>query len=160
MDSEDLFDRQESEEFNIDEHLGHDKQENVEQGDQKLDDNLIDQSKNNTDGLMEDTENIEDALNEESADPTDKQSVHEPKLIQLPLSKIRALMKLDPDLHLASSEAVFSVAKATELFIESLAKEAYSFTAQSKKKTVQKKDVDLAISSIDSLMFLEGSMNF
>lgn len=68
-------------------------------------------------------------------------------------------MKLDPDFQLASAEAIFLVTKATELFIESLAKESFVHTAQAKKKTVQKRDIDMAIASIDSLMFLDGTMN-
>lgn len=69
-------------------------------------------------------------------------------------------MKLDPDLNIASMEAVFLVTKATELFIQSLAKESFIHTVQAKKKTVQKRDVDLAISSVDALMFLDGALNF
>ncbi|XP_018785935.1 PREDICTED: DNA polymerase epsilon subunit 4 [Bactrocera latifrons] len=84
----------------------------------------------------------------------------EVRLFQLPLTRIRNLMKLDPDMNIASTEAVFLVTRSTELFIESLAREAFSYTTQSKKKTVQKRDVDLAISSVDSLMFLDGAMNF
>lgn len=68
-------------------------------------------------------------------------------------------MKLDPDFGLASAEAVFLVTKATELFIDSLAKESFVHTAQAKKKTVQKRDVDQAIESVDALMFLEGTMH-
>lgn len=60
---------------------------------------------------------------------------------------------------LINTEAAFAVAKATELFIESLAREAFSYTAKAKKKTVQKRDVDLAISNVDALMFLEGAMD-
>lgn len=45
-----------------------------------------------------------------------------------------------------------------ELFIESLAKEAYKYTSQSKKKTVQKHDVQSAIDNVDALVFLEGAM--
>lgn len=69
-------------------------------------------------------------------------------------------MKLDPDLNITTNEALFLVTRATELFIESLSVESYSFTAQAKKKTVQKRDVDLAISAVDSLMFLDGAMTF
>ena len=69
-------------------------------------------------------------------------------------------MKLDPDLHIASNEAVFLVTRATELFIESLALESYNFTLEAKKKTIQKRDVDLAIDAVDSLMFLDGAMTF
>lgn len=69
-------------------------------------------------------------------------------------------MKLDPDLQLASNEAVFLVTRATELFIESLAQESYTFTVEAKKKTIQKRDVDSAIEAVDSLMFLDGAMTF
>ncbi|CAD7077991.1 unnamed protein product [Hermetia illucens] len=85
---------------------------------------------------------------------------NEPRLTHLPLTRIRNLMKLDPDLHIATLEGVFAVTKATEMFIDSLAKESFVHTNQAKKKTVQKRDVDMAIASVDSLMFLEGAMNF
>lgn len=84
----------------------------------------------------------------------------EARLFQLPLTRVRNIMKLDPDLHIASNEAVFLVTRATELFIQSLGVESYTFTAQAKKKTVQKRDVDLAIAAVDSLMFLDGAMSF
>ncbi|XP_034653217.1 DNA polymerase epsilon subunit 4 [Drosophila subobscura] len=80
------------------------------------------------------------------------------KLTQLPLGRVKSIMKLDPDLHLATQEAVFTVTKAVELFIASLARESYKFTAQFKKKTVQKKDVDMAISVVDCLLFLDGAL--
>lgn len=46
-----------------------------------------------------------------------------------------------------------------ELFIESLAKEAYTYTTQGKRRTLQKKDVDNAIESADCLAFLEGVLD-
>lgn len=69
-------------------------------------------------------------------------------------------MKLDPDYNGASQEAVASVVVATEYFIQSLAREAYTFTQQVKKKTLQKADIDCAIDAVDSLLFLKGAMNF
>lgn len=78
------------------------------------------------------------------------------RLTQLPLSRIKSIMKLDTELNLVSSEAVFLITRATELFLQSLARESYVHTMQSKKKTIQKKDVDLAISSVNSLVFLDG----
>lgn len=80
------------------------------------------------------------------------------RLTQLPLSRIKALMKVNADHGLASSEAVFLMCKATELFIESLTKESFVHTAQARKKTVQLKDVERAIESVDALMFLEGAL--
>lgn len=76
------------------------------------------------------------------------------------MGRIRNIMKLDPDLQTASNEAVFAVTRAVELFIESLARESFTYTAQAKKKTIQKRDVELAISAVDSLTFLDGALNF
>lgn len=81
------------------------------------------------------------------------------KSTRLPLTRIKTIMKLDPDITLASQEAVFLIAKATELFIECLSKESYSFTSQNKKKTIQRKDIDASIESVDALVFLEGSLD-
>lgn len=46
-----------------------------------------------------------------------------------------------------------------ELFIDSLVKEAYKYTIQAKKKTVQKRDIETAIDKVDALVFLEGTMD-
>lgn len=83
----------------------------------------------------------------------------EPRLVQLPLSKIKQIMKLDPDVNIVSAEAIFLVTRAAELFVQNLAKEAYTHTAAGKKKTIAKRDVDMTIESVDTLMFLEGMMN-
>uniref|UniRef100_A0A224YLC1 DNA polymerase epsilon subunit 4 n=1 Tax=Rhipicephalus zambeziensis TaxID=60191 RepID=A0A224YLC1_9ACAR len=80
------------------------------------------------------------------------------KLCRFPLSRVKNIMKLDPDVVLASQEAVFLVAKATELFVASLAKEAYTFTRQAKKKTMQKKDVDSSVEAVEAFAFLEGTL--
>ncbi|XP_049804854.1 DNA polymerase epsilon subunit 4 [Schistocerca nitens] len=81
------------------------------------------------------------------------------KLVRLPIGRIKHLMKMDPDVSLATQEAVFLVAKGTELFIESLAKEAYNFTIKGKRKTVQRKDIDAVIKAVDPLVFLEGVLD-
>lgn len=88
------------------------------------------------------------------------EKVTEERLSQLPLSRIKSIMKLDPELNLVSSDSVFLMSKVTELFIKSLARESFAFVEQGKKKTVQKKDVDSAINAVDALMFLEGALDF
>jgi len=45
------------------------------------------------------------------------------------------------------------------MFIESLSRESYNFTAKAKKKTVQKKDVDAAVCASDCIVFLEGVLD-
>lgn len=83
----------------------------------------------------------------------------EPHLIQLPLSRIKEIMKLDPDLKIAAPESVFAIAKATELFIQSLALESCERTSKDHRKTLQKSDLDVAISSVDALLFLDGAID-
>ncbi|XP_055311369.1 DNA polymerase epsilon subunit 4 [Sitodiplosis mosellana] len=81
------------------------------------------------------------------------------RLVHLPSARVKHIMKCDQDVTLITGECTFLVTKATELFIESLAREAFLHTLQAKKKTVQKRDVDAAIENVESLMFLEGMMN-
>ncbi|XP_074656559.1 DNA polymerase epsilon subunit 4-like [Tubulanus polymorphus] len=81
------------------------------------------------------------------------------KIIKLPMTRIKALMKIDPDVTLAAQDAVTMIAKATEMFVSELSRESYTFTSLAKRKTVQKKDVDNAIENIDALAFLEGAID-
>ncbi|XP_064626023.1 DNA polymerase epsilon subunit 4-like [Lineus longissimus] len=92
-------------------------------------------------------------------DNHDQESNKSQKIVKLPLTRIKSIMKMDPDVTLASQDAVILIAKATEIFINDMAKEAYTFTAQGKRKTVQRKDVDNAIVGIDALAFLEGTID-
>uniref|UniRef100_A0A8C0BVC5 Transcription factor CBF/NF-Y/archaeal histone domain-containing protein n=1 Tax=Buteo japonicus TaxID=224669 RepID=A0A8C0BVC5_9AVES len=43
-----------------------------------------------------------------------------------------------------------------ELFVETIAKDAYVYAQQGKRKTLQRKDLDNAIEAIDEFAFLEG----
>lgn len=92
-------------------------------------------------------------------DESEQEEEKSEKILRLPFSRVKHIMKIDPDVHLASQEAVFLITKSTELFIESLAKEAYRYTAQGKRRTLQKKDIDSAIESADCLAFLEGVLD-
>lgn len=66
------------------------------------------------------------------------------------------MMKLENSSGIVSLDAAVAVAKATEFFIESLAKLSYNEIATTKKKTIQKRDVDKVCQSTDALMFLDG----
>ncbi|RVE42245.1 hypothetical protein evm_013104 [Chilo suppressalis] len=79
---------------------------------------------------------------------------------RLPMARIKNIMKMDPDVSVLSGDAVFLVTKATELFLETLAKETYSYTITNKRKTINKKDLDLIINKVDCLCFLEGGLDF
>ncbi|XP_044137607.1 DNA polymerase epsilon subunit 4 [Bufo gargarizans] len=81
------------------------------------------------------------------------------KLVRLPMSRVKLIMKSDPDVSLASQEAVVIISKATELFIETIAKDAYVYAQRGKRKTLQRKDLDNAIDAFDELAFLEGTLD-
>ncbi|EFA12164.1 DNA polymerase epsilon subunit 4-like Protein [Tribolium castaneum] len=85
-------------------------------------------------------------------------SPEKPKLVKLPLARIKHIMKMDPDCNLVSQDALFLVTKSTEMFLEHLAKESGKFMGMGKRKTVQKRDVDAAIDNIPSLCFLDGAL--
>ncbi|XP_064606440.1 DNA polymerase epsilon subunit 4-like [Liolophura sinensis] len=78
------------------------------------------------------------------------------KLIRLPLTRIKHIMKSDPDVTLSSQEAVVMLAKATELFVHMLSADAVTHTVQSKRKTLQRKDLDNILDARDCYSFLEG----
>ncbi|XP_034035624.1 DNA polymerase epsilon subunit 4 [Thalassophryne amazonica] len=96
---------------------------------------------------------------EEKSPPPEPAAVSHSRLSKLPLTRIRALMKTDPDVCLASQESVFIIAKATELFVEMIAKDALVYAQQGKRKTLQRKDLDNAIEAIDEFAFLEGTLD-
>ncbi|XP_074083348.1 DNA polymerase epsilon subunit 4 [Macrotis lagotis] len=82
-----------------------------------------------------------------------------PRLSRLPLARVKALVKADPDVTLAGQEAVFILARAAELFVETIAKDAYLCAQQGKRKTLQRKDLDNAIEAVDEFAFLEGTLD-
>ncbi|XP_071510829.1 DNA polymerase epsilon subunit 4-like [Diadema antillarum] len=79
---------------------------------------------------------------------------------KFPMTRIKTIMKTDPDVTLASQESVFLVAKATEYFLENFTKSAVIFTERGKRKTMRKQDIDLSIDANDSYAFLEGALEW
>lgn len=61
------------------------------------------------------------------------------RLLQLPMSRIRTIMKSSPELGNVSQEAYFLITKATECFVQYMAEEAWK--AASDKKLVQYKQL-------------------
>ncbi len=48
-----------------------------------------------------------------------------------PQSRVKSIMKLDPDVQNVSADAVYAVTVATQLFVELLVLEAHQYTLQS-----------------------------
>ncbi|KAJ8683694.1 hypothetical protein QAD02_019486 [Eretmocerus hayati] len=101
----------------------------------------------------------ESPVHETETAENDTQHEDEPtvKLTNLPIARVRKIIKTDPEISLVNQEAVFLITKATELFINCMTKESYKYTYQSKKKTIQKHDVQSAIDNVDALIFLDGT---
>ncbi|XP_045139917.1 DNA polymerase epsilon subunit 4 isoform X1 [Echinops telfairi] len=79
------------------------------------------------------------------------------RLSRLPLARVKALVKADPDVTLAAQDAIFILARAAELFVETIAKDAYCCAQQGKRKTLQRRDLDNAIEAVDEFAFLKGT---
>ncbi|XP_045139918.1 DNA polymerase epsilon subunit 4 isoform X2 [Echinops telfairi] len=81
------------------------------------------------------------------------------RLSRLPLARVKALVKADPDVTLAAQDAIFILARAAELFVETIAKDAYCCAQQGKRKTLQRRDLDNAIEAVDEFAFLKGTLD-
>ncbi|KAL2722437.1 DNA polymerase epsilon subunit 4 [Vespula squamosa] len=117
-------------------------------------DDLTYEGELNESNINNGAENLQDSQ-EETDTVLQADEEQREKLVRLPIGRVRNIIKMDPDVNLVNQEAVFLIAKSTELFIDSLAKEAYKYTVQTKKKTVQKRDIENAINNVDALVFLE-----
>uniref|UniRef100_A0A182QI48 Transcription factor CBF/NF-Y/archaeal histone domain-containing protein n=1 Tax=Anopheles farauti TaxID=69004 RepID=A0A182QI48_9DIPT len=73
------------------------------------------------------------------------------RLTQLPMARIRTVMKTSPDMGNINAEALFLMCRAAEMFIEHMAKGAY----QKGSKTLEYKDLARFVESEDNLEFLQ-----
>lgn len=60
--------------------------------------------------------------------------------LQLPISRISKVIRTDKDVNKVGREAVFAIAKGTELFLESLALQSAAVVHKDRRKTIQYKD--------------------
>ncbi|KAK3502553.1 hypothetical protein B0T13DRAFT_534221 [Neurospora crassa] len=76
---------------------------------------------------------------------------------QLPLTRVKKIIAVDPDITVCSNNAAFVITLATEMFIQHLASEAQNMAKAERKprRNVQYKDVAAAVSHHDNLEFLE-----
>jgi len=74
----------------------------------------------------------------------------------LPLARIKRIMKSDEDVRMISAEAPVLFAKACEMFILELTVRSNSCAERQKRRTLQKEDVEAAIKVTDTYDFLVG----
>ncbi|XP_067123292.1 nuclear transcription factor Y subunit gamma [Centruroides vittatus] len=73
---------------------------------------------------------------------------------ELPLARIKKIMKLDDEVKMISAEAPVLFAKAAEIFITELSLRAWIHTEDNKRRTLQRNDIAMAITKYDQFDFL------
>ncbi|XP_069752018.1 nuclear transcription factor Y subunit gamma isoform X2 [Narcine bancroftii] len=76
------------------------------------------------------------------------------KMQDLPLARIKKIMKLDEDVKMISAEAPVLFAKAAQIFINELSLRAWIHTEDNKRRTLQRNDIAMAITKFDQFDFL------
>ncbi|KAK3318682.1 histone-fold-containing protein [Apodospora peruviana] len=76
---------------------------------------------------------------------------------QLPLTRVKKIIAVDPDITICSNNAAFVITLATEMFIQHLATEAQNMAKLERKprRNIQYKDLATAVHTHDNLEFLE-----
>ncbi|XP_059304125.1 nuclear transcription factor Y subunit C-1-like [Lycium ferocissimum] len=82
------------------------------------------------------------------------EKVNDFKNHQLPLARIKKIMKADEDVRMISAEAPILFAKACELFILELTIRSWLHAEENKRRTLQKNDIAAAITRTDIFDFL------
>lgn len=79
---------------------------------------------------------------------------HDFKNHQLPLARIKKVMKTDEDVKMISAEAPILFAKGCDIFITELTMRAWIHAEENKRRTLQKSDIAAALSKSDMFDFL------
>jgi DNA polymerase epsilon subunit 4 len=76
---------------------------------------------------------------------------------QLPLTRVKKIIAVDPDIAVCSNNAAFVITLATEMFVQYLTGEAQNMTKLERKprRNIQYKDMANAVTHQDNLEFLE-----
>ncbi|XP_006659211.1 nuclear transcription factor Y subunit C-2-like [Oryza brachyantha] len=85
---------------------------------------------------------------------TEIEQMSEFKLPNLPLARIKRIMKADEDVKMIAGEAPALFAKACEMFILDLTMRSWQQTEENRRRTVQRNDIEAAIKKTDIFDFL------
>jgi histone H3/H4 len=75
-------------------------------------------------------------------------------LHQLPLARIKKVMKADPEVKMISAEAPILFAKGCDIFITELTMRAWIHAEENKRRTLQRSDIASALAKSDMFDFL------
>ncbi|GBB88526.1 hypothetical protein RclHR1_15050002 [Rhizophagus clarus] len=79
---------------------------------------------------------------------------HDFKVHQLPLARIKKVMKTDEEVKMISAEAPILFAKGCDIFITELTMRAWLHAEECKRRTLQRSDIANAIKKVDMFDFL------
>ncbi|EFR03316.1 transcriptional activator hap5 [Nannizzia gypsea CBS 118893] len=79
---------------------------------------------------------------------------HDYKIHQLPLARIKKVMKADPEVKMISAEAPILFAKGCDVFITELTMRAWIHAEDNKRRTLQRSDIAAALAKSDMFDFL------
>ncbi|KAI5806654.1 histone-fold-containing protein [Peziza echinospora] len=79
---------------------------------------------------------------------------HDYKVHQLPLARIKKVMKADPEVKMISAEAPILFAKGCDIFITELTIRAWIHAEENKRRTLQRSDIASALAKSDMFDFL------
>lgn len=79
---------------------------------------------------------------------------HKFKIHQLPLARIKKVMKADEDVKMISAEAPILFAKGCDIFITELTMRAWIHAEENKRRTLQRSDIASALQKSDMFDFL------
>ncbi len=74
----------------------------------------------------------------------------------LPLARIKRIMKSDEDVRMISAEAPVLFAKACEMFILEMTVRSWCYAEQSKRRTLQKEDIHIVLQLTEVFDFLNS----
>ncbi|KAL7648524.1 UNVERIFIED_CONTAM: hypothetical protein RMT77_000430 [Armadillidium vulgare] len=113
---------------------------------------------NSSNNKEENSDKDKSKVNDPSTDGQIKivRNKHKPRI---PLARIRKMIKESSLNDEPSDEALFVIAKAVEMFIESLVSESYENVKSNNKRILTRRDVDVTVENIDSLGFLIGVLD-
>ncbi|XP_077127394.1 chromatin accessibility complex protein 1 [Ranitomeya variabilis] len=86
--------------------------------------------------------------------PLADMAVNETRLVSLPLSRVRVIMKSSPDVSCINQDALLITAKATELFVKYLASYSYRHGGGKDTNTLTYDDLSSAAERSDTFQFL------
>ena len=80
--------------------------------------------------------------------------------VPFPLSRVKTIMRTDPDTSLVQLDAAVVIGEAAKLFLKRFSRDAQKITATSKRKIVNRADVDSCLNRYQEYSFLEEQLDW